>query len=81
MRKTPLRRPSGVGQWSCWVALLVVVLVSACRAPAEPSSDKVVAFGSTINVDIVGVPKPVAQAALAEIHIEMQTLHRDSGWR
>jgi len=77
MRKRPLRRCRGARQRSRWFQLLIFVLVAGCRGPVEPTSDEVVAFGSTTRIDILGVPKPIAQAALAEIRTEMQTLHRE----
>ncbi|MGQ0800344.1 MAG: FAD:protein FMN transferase [Pseudomarimonas sp.] len=53
------------------------MFVASCQTPVEPTSDEIEAFGSNTRIDILGVPKPVAQAALTEIRTEMQTLHRE----
>ncbi len=58
-----------------WTVLLLM-LMAGCQAPLERSSETVVVFGSSANIEILGAPAPVAQAALAEIRNEMQALHQ-----
>ncbi len=67
-----------LGTWhrmSC--SLLFFLLLAGCEAPLQSTTETVVAFGSASSIEILGVPTPVAQAALAEISIEMRTLHQE----
>ncbi len=57
--------------------LLLAGLTGGCEPAPERIRETIFVFGGEATIEIIGVPRPAAQAALAEIAAELQTLHRD----
>ncbi len=76
MRRGRARRGRGARLGAILHCLIGGALLAACSPRTERISETVFVFGSASTIDIVGAPRPAAQAALAEIAAELQQLHR-----